>query len=117
MHSSSRWRRHGAARVLAGFCGVRWHSHCRGGGASEYGFIVLDKPAGLTSHDCVDAVRSVLQTRKVGHGGTLDPAATGILPIAVGPATRLLPYLDGDKSYEVDNLPMLKINCLEELPF
>ncbi|MEB3322140.1 MAG: tRNA pseudouridine(55) synthase TruB [Synechococcaceae cyanobacterium] len=60
---------------------------------------MLDKPAGLTSHDCVARVRRAYGLRRVGHGGTLDPAVTGVLPIAVGPATRLLPYLAGEKSY------------------
>jgi tRNA pseudouridine55 synthase len=54
----------------------------------------------MTSHDCVGAVRRILGIKKVGHGGTLDPAATGVLPIAVGRATRLLPYLAPDKAYE-----------------
>ncbi len=60
---------------------------------------MIDKPAGLTSHACVARIRRVLGTRRVGHGGTLDPAVTGVLPIAVGQATRLLPYLPGDKTY------------------
>jgi tRNA pseudouridine55 synthase len=63
------------------------------------GFLLLDKPAGLTSHACVARVRRSYGLRRVGHGGTLDPAVTGLLPIALGPATRLLPYLDGGKSY------------------
>ena len=63
------------------------------------GFVVIDKPSGLTSHACVSRMRRVLQTKRVGHGGTLDPAVTGVLPIAVGQATRLLPYLPGDKTY------------------
>jgi tRNA pseudouridine55 synthase len=63
------------------------------------GFLVLDKPQGLTSHDCVNRVRRAYGLRRVGHGGTLDPAVTGVLPIAVGPATRLLPYLSGGKGY------------------
>lgn len=63
------------------------------------GFLVLDKAAGLTSHDCVSRVRRAYGLRRVGHGGTLDPAVTGVLPIALGPATRLLPYLPGGKSY------------------
>ena len=63
------------------------------------GFLLLDKPAGLTSHACVARVRRCYGLRRVGHGGTLDPAVTGLLPIALGPATRLLPYLDGGKSY------------------
>lgn len=64
------------------------------------GFLNLNKPAGLTSHDCVAKVRRMLNLKRVGHGGTLDPAAVGVLPIAVGRATRLLPYLPTDKAYE-----------------
>jgi tRNA pseudouridine55 synthase len=63
------------------------------------GFLVLDKEAGLTSHACVARVRRAFGLRRVGHGGTLDPAVTGVLPIALGAATRLLPYLEGDKAY------------------
>ncbi len=63
------------------------------------GFLVLDKPAGLTSHGCVARVRRAYGLRRVGHGGTLDPAVSGVLPVALGPATRLLPYLTGDKHY------------------
>ena len=63
------------------------------------GFLVLDKPAGLTSHACVSQVRRAYGLKRVGHGGTLDPAVTGVLPIAIGPATRLLPYLSGEKAY------------------
>lgn len=64
------------------------------------GFLNLNKPPDLTSHDCVARVRRLLRTKKVGHGGTLDPAATGVLPIAVGRATRLLSYLDTGKAYQ-----------------
>jgi tRNA pseudouridine55 synthase len=64
------------------------------------GFINLNKPFGLTSHDCVARLRKLLRLRKIGHGGTLDPAATGVLPIAVGKATRLLQYLPTDKAYK-----------------
>ncbi|MFM7269984.1 MAG: tRNA pseudouridine(55) synthase TruB, partial [Cyanobium sp.] len=63
------------------------------------GFLVIDKPAGLTSHGCVAAARRAYGLRRVGHGGTLDPAVTGVLPLALGPATRLLPYLHGNKAY------------------
>ena len=48
------------------------------------GFIGLNKPSGLTSHDCINKLRKLLDIKKIGHGGTLDPAATGVLPIAVG---------------------------------
>ena len=64
-----------------------------------FGFVVIDKPAGLTSHACVGRLRRCYGLRRIGHGGTLDPAVTGVLPIALGPATRLLPYLPGDKTY------------------
>jgi tRNA pseudouridine55 synthase len=68
-------------------------------GTTPRGFLVLDKPAGLTSHNCVAKVRRRYGLRRVGHGGTLDPAVTGVLPVALGPATRLLPYLPGTKAY------------------
>jgi tRNA pseudouridine55 synthase len=64
-----------------------------------FGFINLDKPEGFTSHDCVACVRRILQTKRVGHGGTLDPSATGVLPIAIGSATRLLQFLPTPKAY------------------
>jgi tRNA pseudouridine55 synthase len=64
------------------------------------GVVVIDKPAGKTSHDVVDRVRDVFKTRKVGHGGTLDPDATGVLLIGIGRATRLLAYAQaGPKRY------------------
>jgi tRNA pseudouridine55 synthase len=63
------------------------------------GFLNLNKSADWTSHDCVAKVRRLLKTKKVGHGGTLDPAATGVLPIAVGKATRLLQFLPEPKAY------------------
>ncbi|MFM7578715.1 MAG: tRNA pseudouridine(55) synthase TruB, partial [Microcystaceae cyanobacterium] len=62
-----------------------------------FGFINFYKPLHWTSHDCVAKVRRLLKLRKVGHGGTLDPLATGVLPIAVGQATRLLGYLPPTK--------------------
>jgi tRNA pseudouridine55 synthase len=63
------------------------------------GFINLKKLPDWTSHDCVAKVRRILNTKKVGHGGTLDPAAVGVLPIAIGKATRLLQYLPAGKAY------------------
>lgn len=67
------------------------------------GLLVVDKPAGLTSHDVVARVRRLLSMRRVGHAGTLDPDATGVLLVGVGRATRLLRYLSGlDKEYEGD---------------
>lgn len=58
------------------------------------GFLVIDKPPGLTSHDVVAAVRAVTGITKVGHTGTLDPFATGVLPLALGRSTRLIQFLD-----------------------
>ena len=63
------------------------------------GFLNLYKPAGMTSHDCVDKVRKIVGTRRVGHGGTLDPMATGVLPIAIGNCTKLLRFIDNKKVY------------------
>ena len=64
------------------------------------GLIVVDKPAGMTSHDVVARIRRLAKTRRVGHGGTLDPMATGVLIVGVNRATRLLTYVIGArKSY------------------
>lgn len=63
------------------------------------GFLNLNKPLGITSHDCVARVRRLLKLKRVGHAGTLDPAASGVLPIALGKATRLLQFLPADKAY------------------
>jgi len=65
------------------------------------GILVIDKPAGITSHDVVARVRRILKTKRVGHTGTLDPFATGVMVILVGTATRLAQFLDKDeKEYE-----------------
>jgi tRNA pseudouridine55 synthase len=65
------------------------------------GLVVVDKPGGMTSHDVVARCRRILGTRKVGHAGTLDPMATGVLVIGVGRATRLLGFIAGhDKDYD-----------------
>jgi len=65
------------------------------------GLLLVDKPGGMTSHDVVARARRVLSVRKVGHAGTLDPMATGLLVLGVGAATRLLGYVGGhDKTYE-----------------
>lgn len=64
------------------------------------GILVIDKPAGPTSHDVVQQVRNLLHQKKVGHTGTLDPVATGVLPLVVGRATKVARYLTGgDKTY------------------
>lgn len=64
------------------------------------GFLVIDKPAGITSHDVVGKLRKVFGTRRVGHAGTLDPMATGVLVVGINNATRLLQYItEGKKRY------------------
>ncbi|NTV54573.1 MAG: tRNA pseudouridine(55) synthase TruB, partial [Syntrophaceae bacterium] len=65
------------------------------------GVVIVDKPAGITSHDAVDRVRKLLGERKAGHTGTLDPMATGVLAVCVGEATKIASFLTGDdKVYE-----------------
>ena len=65
------------------------------------GLVIVDKPAGWTSHDVVARTRRLAGTRKVGHAGTLDPMATGVLVLGVGRATRLLGHLQlADKEYD-----------------
>ena len=63
------------------------------------GFLVINKDRGCTSHDCVRQIRNLLNTKKVGHTGTLDPEVTGTLPIAIGSATRFIQYLPQGKTY------------------
>ncbi|MEA5594638.1 tRNA pseudouridine(55) synthase TruB [Rivularia sp. UHCC 0363] len=65
-----------------------------------FGFLNLNKPFDWTSHDCVAKTRKLLRIKRIGHAGTLDPAATGVLPIAIGKATRLLQFLPTDKAYK-----------------
>lgn len=60
------------------------------------GVLLVDKPAGMSSHAVVDHARRAIGTRRIGHGGTLDPVATGLLVLLVNRATRLLPFLDGE---------------------
>src|SRR5687768_9646173 len=65
------------------------------------GLLIIDKPAGITSHDVVARARRVLNTKRVGHTGTLDPFATGVMVLLVGSATRLAQFVDKDeKEYE-----------------
>jgi len=63
------------------------------------GFLVINKDKGCTSHDSVKLMRKLLNTKKVGHTGTLDPEVTGTLPIAIGTATRFIQYLPQGKTY------------------
>ena len=68
--------------------------------APSSGILVVDKSAGATSFDAVALARKRLGVRRIGHGGTLDPEATGVLPLLVGEATKLMPYLmEHDKEY------------------
>src|SRR5437879_2182477 len=68
---------------------------------SMNGVLIIDKPSGLTSHDVVNRVRRIAQERSVGHLGTLDPMATGVLPLVLGKMTRLAQfYLHTEKRYE-----------------
>jgi len=69
--------------------------------AAPDGVLILDKPAGMTSHDCVARIRRLYNTKKVGHTGTLDPMATGVLPILIGRAAKASEYLTAEeKGYE-----------------
>jgi tRNA pseudouridine55 synthase len=78
------------------------------------GLLLIDKPAGITSHDAVDRVRRAIGIRKVGHAGTLDPIATGLLLIGVGRATRLLRFLgDLPKMYEGTGLLGVETTTLD----
>lgn len=82
--------------------------------ADPTGFLLIDKPSGITSHDAVDAVRRKLGIRKVGHAGTLDPMATGLLLMGVGRATRLLRFLgDLPKIYEGTGLLGVETTTLD----
>ena len=88
-----------------------------------FGFLNIKKPKGMTSHDVVARVRKIANVRQVGHAGTLDPDAEGVLPVAVGKATRLIQYLPGDKTYVAEILLGLKTDTddlagkvLEERP-
>lgn len=68
-----------------------------------FGVLNLNKPAGFTSHDAVDALRKITHIRRIGHTGTLDPMATGVLPLCVGNATKIAQFLIAqDKEYEVE---------------
>src|SRR5260370_26020483 len=70
-------------------------------GQPIHGWLVLDKPLGMSSSQAVSAVRRLLDAAKAGHGGTLDPLATGVLPIALGEATKTVPFvMDGRKEYK-----------------
>ena len=64
-----------------------------------FGFLNIYKPSGMTSHDVVAKLRRITKIKQIGHTGTLDPFAEGVLPICIGKATRLIEYLSDDKEY------------------
>src|SRR5271170_1502243 len=69
-------------------------------GQPIHGWVILDKPSGMTSTQAVAAVRRIFDAKKAGHAGTLDPMATGILAIALGEATKTVPFaMDSEKTY------------------
>lgn len=71
--------------------------------AEKFGVLLVNKPSGMTSHDCVNVVRRALSLKRVGHTGTLDPMAEGLLPICVGKATKLCDMIgEGDKEYRAE---------------
>lgn len=81
---------------------------------NAFGFLNIDKPAGMTSHDVVAMLRRGLRLRKLGHAGTLDPLATGVLVLCVGPATRLSEYvMRGRKSYRAEVLAGVSTDTLD----
>ena len=80
------------------------------------GFLMINKPLNWTSNDVVKKIKSLDKSLKIGHGGTLDPSVTGVLPIAIGDATRLISYLKGSKvtyfnlpDQKLDDVPLLHI--------
>ncbi len=79
-----------------------------------HGVLVVDKPRGLSSAACVDKVRKALGVSRAGHGGTLDPLATGVLAVCIGAGTKLAPYLlADDKAYEADGLLGVETDTLD----
>jgi len=71
--------------------------------STHHGLLLVNKPSGCTSHDVVAQVRKIFKTKEVGHSGTLDPIASGLMVILIGEATKLSNYItEGDKSYQVD---------------
>lgn len=81
---------------------------------SLHGLLLVNKPSGITSHDLVDQARKIFQTREVGHSGTLDPLASGLMVLLLGQATKLSPYImDGNKAYSVEVLLGTKTDMLD----
>jgi len=80
-----------------------------------HGLVLVDKPAGMTSHDAVARLRRTLGERRVGHAGTLDPGATGVLVVGVGNGTRLMRYLSGlDKEYTCEIVFGIETDTLDD---
>ena len=79
------------------------------------GLLIIDKPAGPTSHDVVARMRRVLEERRIGHTGTLDPAASGVLPLVIGRATRLAQFLSAHKKVQKVFYPGLPDHPQHEL--
>ena len=80
----------------------------------ESGIIVVNKAKDMTSHDCVNIIRRALKIKRVGHTGTLDPMATGILPVCIGKATKIADFISlGDKEYEAEFKLGLKTDTLD----
>lgn len=69
---------------------------------TNFGFLNINKQQGVTSHDVVARLRRILKIKQIGHTGTLDPLASGVLPIAIGKATRLIEFIDDGKAYKAD---------------
>lgn len=81
---------------------------------TESGIIVVNKAKDMTSHDCVNIVRRALKIKRVGHTGTLDPMATGVLPICIGKATKIADFISlGDKEYEAEFKLGIKTDTLD----
>lgn len=82
---------------------------------SRHGLAIVDKPAGMTSHDVVGALRKRFDERRIGHAGTLDPDATGVLLVGVGYVTRLMKYLSGmDKTYTCEVVLGVETDTLDD---
>lgn len=80
-----------------------------------HGLVLVDKPSGMTSHDVVNRLRRVLGERRIGHAGTLDPGATGVLVVGVGNGTRLMRYLSGlDKEYTCEIVLGVETDTLDD---
>ena len=80
-----------------------------------HGLALIDKPAGMTSHDVVSRLRKQLNERRIGHAGTLDPDATGVMVIGVGYVTRLMQFLSGmDKTYTCEVVFGSETNTLDD---